>query len=190
MGQHTTPVRRWRTRMRVLGAVAALSVLLSACFTPPGGEAELRVDAPPNLSVTNVVATSPAPFEISIVFAEPDISRLGLPAEAPIPVNRTTSLGGETRRADIPAEAFFIEFVEDQVDLGCFESPVLIRNDTTNEAVMSITDWCPGLTGAAGFNLSLFGVYGLQDETGWSYFGPSPDCCRVVIAQNETDTAN
>ena len=174
--------------MRLLGAAAASSVLLSACFTPPGGEAELRVDAPPNLVITNVVPTTPAPFEISIVFSEPDISRLGLPAEARIPVDQVNSLG-ETQRADIPAEAFFIEFVEDRVDLGCFESPVIIRNDTTNEPVMSITGWCPGLTDSS-FNLNLFGIYGLQDETGWSYSGPSPNCCRVVIAQNETDTAN
>jgi len=134
--------------------------------------------------ITNVVPKSPAPFEISIVFSEPDISRLGLPEEAPIPFVES-SLDGEVRGTEIRAEAFFIEYVEDRVDLGCFESPVIIRNDTTNEPAITVTDWCPGRTGSS-FNLRVFGIYGLQDEVGWSYNGPGPDCCRVVVAQNES----
>ena len=140
--------------------------------------------------VTTLVPGNSLPFEISVVFSEPDITRLGLPPEAPLTPRDETS-SGERRQADIPVETLFFELDTDDVEVGCFEAPLNIRNDTTRETVLLITDYCPGEIGPS-FSLTLFGVYGLRAETGWEYNrdGVNSGCCRVVVERDESTTTS
>ena len=109
------------------------------------------------------------PLELSVVFAEPDITNLGLPAEAPFLTVDTRPSGNVVLQVDVRAEALFVEtFDEDPVlqNLGCFESPIEIRNDETGEIVLTLPDYCPNKSPQ--WILTLFGIVD-TGPLGWIY---------------------
>ena len=119
------------------------------------------------------VLTEPGTFddELSVLFNEPDITTFGLPLEETFVVRDPIVA---TNRARISATAqlleHFVENGETNLDLGCFESSIDIRDDETGEILLSVTDYCPQTSGQR-FGLTVTGVSAENDPLGWFYYG-------------------
>ena len=121
------------------------------------------------------------PLELSVVLAEPDITNLGLPAEAPFLTVDTRPSGNVVLQVDVRAEALFVEFFNGGPvlqNLGCFESPIEIRNDETGEIVLTVPDYCPNKS--TQWNLTLFGIVD-RGPLGWNYLNGDNETVNVRL---------
>jgi len=173
--------RRSVSPAKYIVGVVVFAVLLSACS--PGQDGLTRFEDSPAISVSVLSPESPPPFPISVVFSEPDITTLGLQAEAPIAFLRDGGLGTEVLEARVKATEVFVRYTEEPVDIGCFEAPIDIRNDNTGETLLSITDFCPSV--GTVWSLRAMGIYEGGFPLGWSY-GGTEGTINVVVGEPET----
>ena len=165
---------------RFLVIVGVFVLLLTSCVQPFGDQEKTFNDSP-LFRIRTLTGVDGEPFSISIVFAEPDVTNLGLPTEAPFLAVETFAEGNVALEVDVRAEALFVRtFNEDPVleSLGCFESPIEIRNDETSEILLTVTDYCPNKS--TQWNLALSGVVD-PGPLGWNYLDGNNETVNVRL---------
>lgn len=132
---------------------AAVALAATGCL---GDDPQWQIDGPPRV---DFVASNPKGFEQSsltvhsIVFSEQDAAREGLPTEIPLDQPRgTTDLQGS-----VHFENHFIGEISDVAQIPCFERPIQLRNDSTNEIVATLDEFCPN--GQVTESITIVGIY-------------------------------